>query len=403
MSTLAGPAVSVPAALTTKQRESLIQRVSKVVEERIWDPEFPRDRWRAAVSEHRGALLNGIEAAEFEQRMDGLVRQAGDLLAVKSRDLGFFHKSRRKTHSSRLASHFRYCQPNECAPALTRASEGGDVLYSKLNHDTGWLKVTKFPGAVGVEIANQMAQAVRGLAECKRLIVDLRGNESGGLAFLRLAGYLTPDRRTIGYSVTRQGAERASMDSLKTFGWIPSGKLGLPWLALKYGLSDPSVRVATEGLGAYPFHGRTVLLVDEATLPALDIIRIYGLRFKIEVSFKQAIHVIGAYAYHFWMAAMTPLRRVSGNQYLHHKSEAYRNAVRRKIAAYHRHIQLGLDRPRLTADSLRDQPHAGLAVLRLVGSELFARDWPPPNRLWPLPSAIPSRNFSQVPPNPQSS
>jgi hypothetical protein len=74
----------------------------------------------------------------------------------------------------------------------------------------------------------------------------------------------------------------------------------------------------------------------------LDIIRIYGLRFKIEVSFKQALHVIGAYAYHFWMAAMTPLRRVSGNQYLHHKSDAYRNAVRRKIAAYHRHIQLGL-------------------------------------------------------------
>ena len=42
------------------------------------------------------------------------------------------------------------------------------------------------------------------------------------------------------------------------------------------------------------------------------------------------------------MAAMTPLRRASGNQYLHHKSEPYRNAVRGKIAAYHRHIQLGL-------------------------------------------------------------
>jgi hypothetical protein len=46
--------------------------------------------------------------------------------------------------------------------------------------------------------------------------------------------------------------------------------------------------------------------------------------------------------YIFWMAAMTPLRRASGNQYLHHISDAYRNAVRRKIAAYHRHIQLGL-------------------------------------------------------------
>jgi len=92
----------------------------------------------------------------------------------------------------------------------------------------------------------------------------------------------------------------------------------------------------------HPQRGAILLMCTDLTLPALDVIRIYGLRFKIEVSFKQALHVIGAYAYHFWMAAMTPLRRVSGNQHLHRKAEDYRNAVRRKIAAYHRHIQLGL-------------------------------------------------------------
>jgi hypothetical protein len=92
----------------------------------------------------------------------------------------------------------------------------------------------------------------------------------------------------------------------------------------------------------HPQRGAILLMSTDLTLPPLDVIRIYGLRFKIEVSFKQALHVIGAYAYHFWMAAMTPLRRVSGNQHLHRKAEDYRNAVRRKIAAYHRHIQLGL-------------------------------------------------------------
>jgi hypothetical protein len=93
---------------------------------------------------------------------------------------------------------------------------------------------------------------------------------------------------------------------------------------------------------SHPRRGTILLMSTDMTLCPLDIIRIYGLRFKIELSFKQALRIIGAYNYHFWMAAMTPIRRVRGNQYLHRKSDAYRSAVRRKIAAYHRHIQLGI-------------------------------------------------------------
>ena len=47
----------------------------------------------------------------------------------------------------------------------------------------------------------------------------------------------------------------------------------------------------------HPSRGRLVLLCTDLTLPPLDIIRLYGWRFKIEVSFKQAIHTLGAYAY----------------------------------------------------------------------------------------------------------
>ena len=89
--------------------------------------------------------------------------------------------------------------------------------------------------------------------------------------------------------------------------------------------------------------GESIFVLDKNPIWMTRMaLRIYGLRFKIELSFKQALHVIGAYAYHFWMAAMTPLRRVSGNQYLHRKPQSYRDGVRRKMAAYHRHMQLGL-------------------------------------------------------------
>ncbi len=91
----------------------------------------------------------------------------------------------------------------------------------------------------------------------------------------------------------------------------------------------------------HPTRGRIILLCTNLSMDALTVIHLYGLRFKIEVSFKQAIHTLGAYTYHFWRMAMTPIKRWSGNQYLHRKPEEYRNAVRRKIGAYHCYVQLG--------------------------------------------------------------
>jgi hypothetical protein len=92
----------------------------------------------------------------------------------------------------------------------------------------------------------------------------------------------------------------------------------------------------------HPQRGRILLLCTDVTLAPAEIYRLYALRFKIEVTFKQALHTVGTWTYHFWMSGMTPLRRFQGNQHLHHKSESYRTAIRRKLDAYHRHIQVGL-------------------------------------------------------------
>lgn len=95
-------------------------------------------------------------------------------------------------------------------------------------------------------------------------------------------------------------------------------------------------------LVAHPARGSMILMCTDLTLSALEIIRLYGFRFKIEVAFKQALRTLGAYAYHFWMRTMTPIKKNSGDQHLHRKSKKYRDDVKRKISAYHRHIQVGL-------------------------------------------------------------
>ncbi|HVS87973.1 MAG TPA: S41 family peptidase [Candidatus Acidoferrum sp.] len=151
------------------------------------------------------------------------------------------------------------------------------VLCSQLPDGIGWLKVTMFPGAVGIDLAHMFDKAFAHLRDSTRLIVDLRGNTGGGIGGLRLMSYLTPGKKEVGYSLTRARREKGyAREKLPRFGRIPSHKATLFWLALRYGFIDKSILVVTEGLGPQRFHGRVVILVNEHTASAGEMVAAFA-------------------------------------------------------------------------------------------------------------------------------
>jgi hypothetical protein len=164
----------------------------------------------------------------------------------------------------------------------------------------------------------------------------------------------------------------------------------------------PLRRVVRFVLVDHPTRGRCIFFSTDLTLSAIDIISGNGLRFKIELSFKQAVRVLGAYNYHFWMRGMRRITRNS-TQHMQRQTDPYRAAVRRKLAAYDRHIQIGLIAQGLL--QYLSATHAPI-VWSSFGSWLRTiRD----GVCVPRNSSLPSRCathcpiFSSNPPQPQSS
>lgn len=139
---------------------------------------------------------------------------------------------------------------------------------------------------------------------------------------------------------------KSLLKDLEAMQRAPSPVYGEHHVTIQYRVYDllwrPAGRLVRFVAVIHPSRGSLLLMCTDLSLSAIEIIRLYGLRFKIEHSFKQAAQVIGSFTYHFWMQDMKPLRPQNGNQHLHRESLEYRNAIKRKIHAYHVFIQAGV-------------------------------------------------------------
>src|SRR5690349_13758993 len=147
-------------------------------------------------------------------------------------------------------------------------------IHTKIGSNIGLLKIPYFPGAMGMGFAKALDAAVDELKQqgCGRLIIDLRGNIGGSLGFARLASYMCPDRIAIGHSLTpsrlRSGYDPEALPRVP----MPSTRAELVTTLARFAFRDKSVMLLTQGLGEQPFHNRIVILVNEWTNSAAEMV-----------------------------------------------------------------------------------------------------------------------------------
>lgn len=181
------------------------------------------------------------------------------------------------------------------------------------------------------------------LKQGNHLVTRVRSNAVAYTPAPRKKGRRTRGRpKTYGNKIKLKSLQA----DVKSMQQLASPVYGERNVILRYRVCDllwrPAGRPVRFVVVVHPTRGTCILMCTDTSLSATDIIRLYGLRFKIEHSFKQATRQIGSFAYHFWMKDMIPLRYRNGNQYLHRKSADYRSHIKRKINAYHVFIQAGV-------------------------------------------------------------
>ena len=323
--------------MTQAEKRKILDKVAALVQQKYFDPHFNGRNWPALVADHRNQILSTSTEEAFEDEMNALLFSLGTshtgFLSRKSHvssgnSIQATVRPQREGGQPRWV--FQDVQPG--GPADQAGIQSGDVLVAiqgrpiapptppefrmgtesvltvihqngtrrerqvelktpqakhverpyaepreivakRLENNVGYLKVPLFPGAIGIDFAQDVDRAVAQIQDCDRLVIDLRGNPGGGIGGLRLMSYLTPDRIPVGYSLTRRRAERGyDKHRLPQFRGIPRSKWELPLLAFRFAGRDLSIAVVTEGKKVQRFHRRVAVLVNEHTAGAAEML-----------------------------------------------------------------------------------------------------------------------------------
>jgi len=176
--------------------------------------------------------------------------------------------------------------------------EPKSLAHSMIRPNIGVLKIAYFSGSLGMRFTRALDAAIKDLKDrgADHLIIDLRGNIGGSLGFARLASYMCSGKIPIGNSLTpkrlRNGYDREALPEVP----MPANKLEAIVTLGRFAFRDKSVVLMTQGLGPQPFHGKIVLLVNEWTNSAAEMVTSFAAEHDLAtiVGTKTAGNVLGA-------------------------------------------------------------------------------------------------------------
>lgn len=90
-----------------------------------------------------------------------------------------------------------------------------------------------------------------------------------------------------------------------------------------------------------PSGKRIILLSSDTQLTGAEVIQAYGWRFKIELTFRTLLQLLGGFSYRFWLKAMAPTQRWPQPLELpEHSPEIFQHKVLAKVEAFERFVNL---------------------------------------------------------------
>jgi len=162
--------------------------------------------------------------------------------------------------------------------------------------------------------------------------------------------YYPPEEKNIGRGRPKIYGVKVKLFDLFSSGlsFISAPMPNNPAISIEYCVIDllwkPLGGLAMFVFVKHPVRGNAIVMTTDLTIPPLELILGYALRFKIEVLFKQAVHQLGTFMYRFWLKTMAPKKRGKGSKesLLQFAPKDFKEKVKNKINAYHLFIQLGL-------------------------------------------------------------